>query len=79
MTGRQAFKADRELDVARADNVLYLEIHKFSIEAELLYDTCVFTRRQTRVFEAKTSVSSRHKTPREPTIFRFGTSDYHLA
>ncbi len=79
MTGREAFKTDRKLDVARADNVLDLEIHELGIETKLLNDSCVFTRRQARVFEAKTSVSSRHKTLREPTILRFGTSDYHLA
>lgn len=49
MTRSKAFKTDWELDVARADNVLDLEIRKLGIKAELLDDTCVLARRQARV------------------------------
>ena len=49
MTRRKAFKTDWELDVARADDVLDLEVRELSVEAKLLDDTCVFTRRQARV------------------------------
>ena len=49
VTRRKAFETDWELDIARADNVLDLEIRKLSVEAKLLNDTCVFTRRQARI------------------------------
>ena len=51
MTRRKAFKTDWELDVARADDVLDLEIRKFSVKAELLDNSCVFAGCQTRVLE----------------------------
>ena len=46
---RKAFETNWELDVARPDNILDLEIRELSVEAELLNDTCVFTRRQARI------------------------------
>ena len=49
MTRRKAFETDWELDIARADDVLDLEIRELGVEAELLDDTCVFTRRQSRI------------------------------
>ena len=51
MTRCKAFKTDWELDVARADDVLDLEISELGIEAELLNDSCVFARRQARVLK----------------------------
>ena len=51
MTRRKAFKTNWELDVARADDVLDLEISELSVEAEFLNDSCVFARRQARVLE----------------------------
>lgn len=51
MTRRKAFKTDGELDIARADNVLDLEIRKLGVKAELLNDSRVFTRRQARVLD----------------------------
>lgn len=42
----QTLQADRELDVARADDVLNLEVREFGIEAQLLDDTSVFPRGQ---------------------------------
>jgi hypothetical protein len=41
VTACQAFKTDRELDVARADNVLDLEVRELRVEAKLLNDTSV--------------------------------------
>lgn len=41
VTACQAFETDRELDVARADNVLDLEVRKLRVEAKLLDDTSV--------------------------------------
>lgn len=49
MTRRKAFKADWEFNIARADNILDLEIRKLGVEAELLDDSGVFARRQARV------------------------------
>lgn len=49
MTRRKAFKTNWELDIARADNVLDLEIRELGVKAELLDDSCVFARRQARV------------------------------
>ena len=49
MTRRKAFETNWELDIAGADNVLDLEIRELSVEAKLLDDTCVFTRRQSRI------------------------------
>ena len=58
MTRRKALQTNRKLDIARADNVLDLEIRELGVEAKLLDDTCVFTRRQTRVLQRGVS---RHK------------------
>ena len=41
VTACQAFETDRELDVARADNVLDLEVGELRVEAKLLNDTSV--------------------------------------
>ena len=58
MTRRKALQTDRELDVARADNVLDLKVRELGVKAKLLDDSCVFTRRQARVLERGIS---RHK------------------
>ena len=44
VTAGKTFKADRELDVARSDNVLDLEVGELCVEAELLDDTGVLAR-----------------------------------
>lgn len=49
MLGSQTLEADGELDVARADNVLDLEVGELGIEAELLDDARILARRQLRV------------------------------
>ena len=46
---RQTLETDGELDVTRADDVLDLELRELGVEAELLHDTRVLARRQTRV------------------------------
>lgn len=79
MTRRKAFKTDWELDVARADNILDLEISELSVEAELLNNSCVFARRQARVLELVSKHGAWDITLQGPTVLRFGTSDYHLA
>jgi len=61
MLRRKTFQTDRELDVARADDVLDLEIGELGIEAQFLDNPSVLARSKLRV------------------IFRFGTSDNHLA
>lgn len=43
------FKTNGELDIARAYNVLNLELGKFGVKAQFLHNTRVFTRRQTRI------------------------------
>ena len=49
MATSKAFKADRELDVARADDVLDLEVRELCIEAKLLDDARVLSRGELRV------------------------------
>eukprot|EP00918_Siedleckia_nematoides_P097420 GHVU01213560.1.p1 GENE.GHVU01213560.1~~GHVU01213560.1.p1 ORF type:complete len:198 (-),score=25.86 GHVU01213560.1:233-826(-) len=44
VTASKAFKTDRELDVARSDDVLDLEVGELCVEAELLDDTGVLAR-----------------------------------
>ena len=49
MATSQTFKANWELNVARPDNVLNLEVCKLGIEAELLNNTGVFATRQSAI------------------------------
>lgn len=44
MAASQSFEADGELDVARANDILNLEVREFGIEPEFLDDASVFTR-----------------------------------
>lgn len=46
---RETLETNRELDVARSDNVLDLEVGELRVEAELLDDAGVFARRKLRV------------------------------
>lgn len=55
MARRKAFETDGELDIARADNVLDLEVRELGVKPEFLDDSCVFTRRQARVLERRVS------------------------
>ena len=67
MTRRKALQTDRELDIARADNVLDLEVREFGVKAKLLDDSCVFTRRKARVLR-EASVDIKKKTLNGPTV-----------
>ena len=49
MTAGKTFETDRELDVARANDVLDLEIRKLCVESELLDDPSIFARGKLRV------------------------------
>ena len=49
MLAGKTFKTNRELDVARADNVLNLEVGELGIETELLNDSSIFARSQFRI------------------------------
>ena len=49
MTAGKAFKADREFDVARANDVLDLEIRELGVEPKLLNDPSIFAGRELRV------------------------------
>ena len=49
MGAGKALETDGELDVARANNVLDLEVGEFGIEAQLLDDARVLARRQLAV------------------------------
>ena len=51
MARRKTFETDREFDIARADDVLDLEVRELGIKAELLNNSCVLARRQARVLE----------------------------
>lgn len=46
---RQTLKTDGELDIARSDNVLNLELGKLGVKAQLLDDTRILARGETRV------------------------------
>src|SRR5262249_40166655 len=76
MLARQAFEADRELDVARADNVLDLKVRKLGVEAELLDDAGVFARRELRVV-LRLGTSDDHLARREDQGGRLGLADAH--
>ena len=80
MTRRKAFKTNWELYIARADDVLDLEIRELGVEAKLLDDPCVFARRQTRVLEKHFSTHEKSSVAlEEPTILGFSTGNHHLA
>jgi hypothetical protein len=38
----KAFQADWEFDIARADNILNLELSEFGVKAQFLDDTSIF-------------------------------------
>jgi hypothetical protein len=64
MLGRKTFEADGELDVARSDNVLDLEIGELGVEAELLDDAGVLARGKLRVI-LRLGASDNHLAARE--------------
>ena len=76
VTACQAFETDRELDVARADNVLDLEVRELRVEAKLLDDTGVLAAgKLTVIFGLGTSDD--HLTRGEDQSSRLGLTDTH--
>lgn len=49
MLGGKTFKANREFDIARADNILNLEVSELGIKAQLLNDSSIFAACELRV------------------------------
>jgi len=76
MGAGKALETDGELDVARANNVLDLEVGEFGIEAQLLDDARVLARRQLAVGLAL-GTSHHHLARREDERRRLGVSDTH--
>ncbi len=52
MRQHEPFESNGELDITTADHVLYLEVEKLGLEAKLLNDSRVLSRRQPRIFLA---------------------------
>ena len=76
MATSQTFETDGELDVARSDNVLDLEVGELGVEAKLLDNTSVFTRGQLRiVFRFRTS--DNHLARGEDESGSLGFADTH--
>ena len=76
MLGGKAFQADRELDVAGADNVLDLEVGELGIEAELLDDTGIFAGRKLRII-FRLCTGNHHLARGEDERGRLGIADAH--
>ena len=76
MLGRKTLQTDGELDVARADNVLDLEVGELGIEAELLDDAGVLARGKLRVI-LRLGTSDDHLAGRKDERSRLGLADTH--
>lgn len=76
MASSKTFQSDRELDVARANNVLNLEVGELGVEAELLDDTSVLARSQLRVV-LRFGTSDDHLARREDQGGGLGLADTH--
>lgn len=76
MARGKTFETNRELDVARADNVLDLEIRKLGVEAELLDDTRIFSRGQLRIVLGL-GTSNNHLAGSEDESCCLGLADTH--
>jgi hypothetical protein len=72
----KTFQTDWELDVARTDNVLDLEIGELCVEAKLLNDTCILARRKLRVI-FRLSTSNDHLARCEDQGCSLGFTDTH--
>lgn len=74
----KSLQTNGELDIARTDNVLNLELGKLCVKPELLDDACVFARSETRVvfrFGTRDDHFSRRKDERRR--FRFADTHDH--
>ena len=76
MLGGQTLEANRELDVARADDVLDLEIGELGIEAKLLNDARILARRKLRVILGFRT-SNNHLSTCEDQSGSLGLTDTH--
>lgn len=78
MTIVQAFQADWEFDVARADNVLNLELGEFGVKAQFLDDTSIFAGSEARVvFRFGASDDHFSRGENEGRRFRFTNTHDH--
>ena len=48
MAGCETFEANGKFDITRADDILYLEVREFGVEAEFLNDARVFAASKPR-------------------------------
>jgi hypothetical protein len=76
VTACQAFETDWELDVARADDVLDLEVRELCVEAKLLDDTRVFAGSKFAVVFGL-GTSDNHLARSEDQSGRLGLTDTH--
>ena len=76
VTRGQSLQTDRELDIARADDILNLEIGELGIEAELLDDTGVLARGKLRVI-FRLGTGHDHLARGEDKGRRLGFTDTH--
>jgi len=76
VTACQAFQTDGELDVARADNVLDLEVRELRVEAEFLDDTGVLAAGKLAVILGL-GTSDDHLAGGEYQSGRLGLTDTH--
>lgn len=76
MAACQTFKADGELDVARTNNVLDLEVGELGIEAELLDDTSILARGELRIV-FRLGTGNDHLARREDQGGGFGLTNTH--
>lgn len=76
MTAGQTLQTDGKLDVARAHNVLDLEIRKLCVEPQLLDDSRIFARRQFRVV-FRLGARHHHLARREDESGGLGFTDAH--
>ena len=73
---RKTLQTNRELDVARADDVLNLELGELCVEAELLDDTRVLARGEARVV-LRLCTSDDHLAGGEDESRGLGLADTH--
>lgn len=73
---RETLETNRELDVARTDDVLDLEVGELRVEAELLDDAGVFARRKLRIILGL-GTGNHHLARSEDESRRLGLADTH--
>jgi hypothetical protein len=76
MTGCKTFQANGELDIARADDVLDLEVGELGVETELLNDTSIFARGKLGII-LRLGTSDNHLSRREDQSGGLGVANTH--